>query len=144
INPLDTQEVIITQLMARGSNNLNSVTKLLSYSDAISNIFNYVYIDPLNITISNSEIPAGYFLSNNYPNPFNPVTKIDYSVPKEFDVNITVYDILGNEVAVLYNGIQKAGNYSIQFNGSSLASGIYFLKMKSGSFIQTRKMALLK
>lgn len=142
--PLDTQEIIMTQLIARGSNNLNSVTKLLAYSDAIGTTFQNVYIDPVSVEQVGSEIPAGYFLSNNYPNPFNPVTKIDYSIPKEYDVNISVYDMLGNEVAVLYNGIQKAGNYSIKFDGSNLASGIYFLKMISGSFIQTRKMVLLK
>lgn len=142
--PLDTQEIIMTQLIARGSNNLNSVTKLLAYSDAIAEKFGTIYIDPVSVKQIGSEIPSQYYLSNNYPNPFNPVTKIDYSIPKDFEVDIIVYDMLGNEVAVIYKGIQKAGNYSIHFDGSKLSSGIYFLNMKSGAFIQTRKMILLK
>lgn len=142
--PLDTHEIIMTQLIARGSNNLNSVTKLLGYSDAINTIFQNSYIDPVSVEQIGTEIPSDYFLSNNYPNPFNPVTKIDYSIPKDFDLEIAVYDILGNEVAVIHKGMQKAGNYSVHFNGTNLSSGVYFLKMKSGAFIQTRKMMLLK
>lgn len=144
INPLDTMEIIITQLIAKGSNNLNSVTQLLKYSDRVAEIFDHIYIDPLYIKNINPEIPSKYFLSNNYPNPFNPITKIDYSIPKDFEVDITVYDVLGNKVAVIHKGMQKTGNYSVQFNGSNFASGVYFLKMKSGSFIQTRRMMLLK
>ena len=80
----------------------------------------------------------------NYPNPFNPITTIDYSIPKESFVTIKVYDMLGREVATLINEEKNAGEYSVKFNGSILASGVYLYRMKAGNFIQTKKMILMK
>jgi hypothetical protein len=80
----------------------------------------------------------------NYPNPFNPVTKIEYSIPQTVFVSVKVFDISGKEVNVLVNGIKQAGVYSISFDASSLASGIYFYKIESGSFTETKKMVLVK
>jgi hypothetical protein len=90
-------------------------------------------------------LPADYKLFQNYPNPFNPVTTIEYSVPKTSYVTLKVYDILGKEVAVLVNGPQTAGYYRVQFpSKGSYASGVYFCRMKAGSFVQTKKLLLLK
>jgi hypothetical protein len=100
-----------------------------------------------NITsVSNnqSELPSSYSLSQNYPNPFNPSTKINFSLPKDDFVTLKVFDILGNETAVLANGNFKAGSHSIDFDASALATGIYFYKMTAGSFSETRKMTLVK
>ena len=150
VNPLDTHEIIITQLMGKGSNNLNAVIKLLNYSDMVAQVFPVIFHDenpviPVNILPDpNSIAPTSFYLSNNYPNPFNPVTKIKYGVPYDYQVSIIVYDILGNEVQVLQNGIQSEGNYELEFNGSSLPSGVYYLRMKAGGFIVTRKMLLIK
>jgi hypothetical protein len=89
-----------------------------------------------------------YFLEHNYPNPFNPDTKIRFVIangakPSQL-VTLRVYDILGNEVAILVNGQKPAGTYEVQFNGTGLPSGIYFYKLQSGNFIQIKKMILLK
>jgi hypothetical protein len=97
-----------------------------------------------------TEIPLNYELKNNYPNPFNPTTKIRYEIPLlEGDergglVTLKVYDVLGNEIATLVNEEKYSGKYEVEFNASNLASGIYFYQLKAGSFIQTRKMVLLK
>lgn len=90
------------------------------------------------------DLIQNYSLSPNYPNPFNPTTTISYQLPKTGNVNIKVFDILGREVATLINEEKPAGSYNVEFNGSGLASGIYFYQIKSGEFIQTMKMILLK
>jgi photosystem II stability/assembly factor-like uncharacterized protein len=89
-------------------------------------------------------VPKEFYISQNYPNPFNPATIINYSIPKESFVTIKVYDFLGREVATLVNEEKSAGEYGVQFNGSKLASGIYFYKITAGSFVQTIKMILMK
>ncbi len=91
-----------------------------------------------------SEMPSKYSLSQNYPNPFNPTTVITYSIPKENIVTIKVFDILGNEVASLVNEEKPAGKYSINFNAGKLPSGIYFYRMEAGSFMEAKKLILLK
>ncbi len=83
-------------------------------------------------------------LYNNYPNPFNPSTIIQYDVPKTSNVLIRVYDVLGREVATLVNGRQIAGSYRFDLNMSKYASGVYFLRMDAGSYVKTQKMMLLK
>lgn len=91
-----------------------------------------------------SEIPAQYTLKQNYPNPFNPVTNISFSVPKTGLVKLTVYDASGKEAAILFNGELSAGSYNYDFDASQLASGIYFYKLESNDFSQTKKMVLVK
>ena len=91
-----------------------------------------------------SEIPKKYFLSQNIPNPFNPVTIIKYSVPKNTLVTIQVFDILGRLISTLINKVQLPGDYETTFNGSGLNSGIYFYRLQSSGYIETRKMLLLK
>ena len=93
---------------------------------------------------SNSGTIQNYKLYQNYPNPFNPTTVIKYSVPMASRVTLKVYNILGSEVATLVNGEKAVGNYSVTFNGSNLASGIYFYQIKAGSFVQTKKLVLMK
>jgi len=89
-------------------------------------------------------IPAVYSLSQNFPNPFNPVTKINFSIPKQGYVNMKVYDVLGKEVMTLVNEIRPAGNYDVDFNGSNLASGVYFYRMETENFIDIKRMVLIK
>jgi hypothetical protein len=96
-------------------------------------------------SIFNKENEAEYFqLSQNYPNPFNPSTKINYSIPQYCFVTIKVYDILSHEIASLVNEKKLAGNYQVDFNGSNLASGVYFYRLQAGKYIQTRKMLVLQ
>ena len=94
--------------------------------------------------MANNESPKAFVLFQNYPNPFNPTTTINYSLAKEGNVKLTVYNSIGSKVATIVNENKPAGNYTVQFNGSNLASGIYFYRIQAGSFIETKKMILLK
>lgn len=90
------------------------------------------------------ELPTEYFLSQNYPNPFNPSTTIMYSIPKGENIGLKVFDILGNELTTLVNEYKAAGKHGVEFDGSSLPSGIYFYQLNAGNFTQTKKLLLLK
>ena len=96
------------------------------------------------VTPISTLIPKEYILSQNYPNPFNPVTKINYALPKSGFVTMKVYDMLGREVVNLVNENKIAGNYSIDFNASSLTSGVYFYRLEVNGFVDTKKMMLVK
>ena len=89
-------------------------------------------------------IPSGFALLQNYPNPFNPTTTIQYSIPQRSNVILKVYDVLGNEVAVLVDEEKERGVYSVNFDASNFASGIYLYRLHAGSFVETKKMILLK
>jgi hypothetical protein len=89
-------------------------------------------------------ISTNYSLEQNYPNPFNPVTTIKYTIPKCGLVQLKIYDILGREVAQLVNEEKSSGTYEVKFNAASLSSGIYFYRIVSGNFSQTKKLMLLK
>ncbi len=91
-----------------------------------------------------SGFPTEFAFEQNYPNPFNPSTKIKYSIQENSFVNLKVFDVLGREVAILVNEQQKAGYYEVNFNASYLKSGVYFYKINAGSFVETKKMVLLK
>jgi hypothetical protein len=96
------------------------------------------------VTSDNSGKVAGFSLEQNYPNPFNPTTNIRYSVAALANVKLSVYDILGREIATLVNENQVAGTYNVVFNASKLTSGIYFYKLQVGSQTITKKLTLLK
>ncbi len=85
-----------------------------------------------------------YRLYNNYPNPFNPSTKIKYDVKSDSKVQIRVFDILGREVATLVNEKKAAGSYDVEFNASTFSSGVYFVRMDAGGFVKTQRIMLLK
>ncbi len=89
-------------------------------------------------------IPEEFKLYQNYPNPFNPTTVISYRLPVISNIALKVYDILGNEVATLVNEEKQPGVYEVEFDASSLASGIYLYHLKAGSFVQTIKMIVAK
>lgn len=89
-------------------------------------------------------IPERFELSQNYPNPFNPTTTIRYSLPRPEFVTIKVFDILGREVAKVIDGFQQLGSHEVVWNASPFASGVYFYRMQAGTFIQTRKLMILK
>jgi len=89
-------------------------------------------------------IPSKFELSQNYPNPFNPTTYINYSIPKSGLVTLKVYNILGQEVATLQSGFQKAGMYKVNFNSVQLASGVYLYRLDANGFSQVKKMILMK
>ena len=90
------------------------------------------------------EIPSSFNLSQNYPNPFNPTTNIKFNLPQAGNVRLTIYNIIGQEVAQLVNGYREAGSYTVNWNASNLSSGIYIYRLEANSNIITKKMALLK
>jgi hypothetical protein len=94
--------------------------------------------------LQNGTIPVKYALEQNYPNPFNPSTVIEFRMPAAGIVSLKVYNILGQEVKTLVDGMQPAGNYTYRFDGANLSTGVYFYRLQSGSFVQVRKMMLLK
>ena len=98
----------------------------------------------LGIDEKSSGTPIAFKLNQNYPNPFNPTTTIDYIIPSDSKVEMVVYNMLGQKVRTLVNGYEKAGTNSVNFDGSNLASGIYFFRLTSGNNTQNRKMLLLK
>jgi hypothetical protein len=91
-----------------------------------------------------SEIPKAYDLKNNYPNPFNPTTSIEFSITNSGFVTLRVYDVLGNELRTLVNEEKSPGDYKIRFDGSNLSSGIYFYVLNAGGKTFCKKMCLLK
>ena len=105
--------------------------------------------DVKELSSTNGVLPQSYELNQNYPNPFNPTTTINYSIPLvEFGfvptTHLAIYDILGQEVEILINKKQNPGNYEVTWNAGNLTSGVYFCRLQVGSFIETRKMILLR
>ncbi len=92
----------------------------------------------------NTEPPIDFSLSQNYPNPFNPNTEIKWEVPVSGFVSLKVFDAIGNEIETLVNEYQNTGNYSVNFDGSKLPSGVYFYKLTAGNFSETKRMVLIK
>ncbi len=99
---------------------------------------------PNAIAQTGDQIPHAFHLKQNYPNPFNPTTTIQYDLAKTSEVELSLYDLSGKKIKTLVHGVQNAGQYHYQLDGSHLASGIYFYTLKAGSFTATRKMILLK
>lgn len=96
------------------------------------------------VSVEDNSLPLNFSLSQNFPNPFNPACKIKYEVASPRKVELRVYDILGRVVDTLVSEIQSAGEYEIKFDASHLASGVYFYKITAGSFVETKKMLLMK
>jgi hypothetical protein len=102
-------------------------------------------VTPYNVTnISEGKIPEFYALSQNYPNPFNPTTKIDFAIRNNGFVSLKIFDILGREVRQLVNETKNAGVYSVEFNASEFASGVYLYRLESNGFVDVKRMMLIK
>ena len=174
ILPISDSEIFILNeyLIYRSMNNALSWDTLSTFQDSINFYLYDIYFSSdsslyltttdgiyksINLGETWSEIELGltniedqnplvksYRLSQNYPNPFNPSTKISWQSPVAGHQTLKVYDVLGNEVATLVNEYRNAGSYEVDFNTSSLSSGIYFYRLQAGSFVQTKKMILIK
>jgi hypothetical protein len=131
----------------------------IGYTSSLKNIIvNTSNLDTINFTLDtisilsvkqiSSNVPSGFVLKQNYPNPFNPVTKIGFLLSSNSNVRLSIYNILGEEVAVLASEDMKAGSYEVVFNAVKLSSGIYFYKLtaisSSGNYSETKKMILIK
>ena len=99
---------------------------------------------PLSSPMDRNGAPLSYSLAQNYPNPFNPSTMIRYGIPERSQVTLTIYNTIGQEVAVLARGEEEAGYHEVKFDASALASGVYFYRLQAGSYVDTKKLLLLK
>ncbi|HAX49538.1 MAG TPA: choice-of-anchor B family protein [Ignavibacteria bacterium] len=118
-------------------------------SDINTGLYVLRFGDPIGISHNGTEVPEGFALEQNFPNPFNPVTKIRFSIPKNnsgvsFNTNLVVFDAAGKKVKTLVEQNLNAGNYTAELDASSLASGIYLYSLEAGSFKETKKMVLIK
>ena len=102
------------------------------------------YSIPTDLESPDEELPVRFELKQNYPNPFNPVTTISYQLAIKSDVNLSIYNILGQKVATLVSENQQPGEYSIRWDASQLSSGFYFYRIVAGDFVSAKKMLLLK
>lgn len=150
--PGDTQTVIYAIMINRGSDRLSSVTKLKELAEDTRQFYLSDF-DPEFLTgVENNQLlPEKLILYNNFPNPFNPTTKIKYAIPSMNDKNenainvkLEIYDLLGRRISTLLNKRQKPGIYEIIFDASQLSSGIYFYKITADKYFITKKMILLK
>lgn len=118
--------------------------------ESVGNIFfdisntNFSISNQVNVLNNNTGIPAEYALSQNFPNPFNPSTKINFDLPENGNVTLKLMDISGKEVATLVNSKFSAGSYSFTFDGRGLSSGVYFYRLKTDKFSMTKRMVLVK
>jgi hypothetical protein len=142
VHPGDTQRVMIAQIITRGTSNLNSVTKLKQLADSVKAFACGGFVIDIHHTSSN--ILDKFQLSQNNPNPFNSTTIINYQLPISRDVNLTVFNSLGEKIAVLVNEKQNAGEYKVEWDGTGFASGVYFYKLEAGDYVKTNKMILIK
>jgi len=101
----------------------------------------FEYSNEVNVEIA---VPVKTVLNQNFPNPFNPTTKISYTIPQRVNVKLRVYDMLAQQVAELVNGTQEEGRYEVIFDGSNLPSGVYFYKLEAGSYVEVKKLLLIK
>jgi hypothetical protein len=132
-------EAIEKNILAISSGSKSKIT----YPEGIKQIVNKLFGD-FKTADEETSMPQEFSLSQNYPNPFNPVTTIKFQVPNTANVKISVFDILGRQVAVLVNETKQPGIYSAEFNASNYASGVYIYKMSSGNFSDVKKLMLLK
>lgn len=116
------------------------------YSDYYDGMYLYGLdvTKPVNVSYNNEEKNSDYSLYQNFPNPFNPLTKIAYQLPRSGNVVLKVYDILGREVTTLVNEFKSEGRYEINFDASSLTSGVYIYQLRTENYVNTKKMILLK
>ncbi|MBS1515631.1 MAG: T9SS type A sorting domain-containing protein [Bacteroidetes bacterium] len=142
VNPLDTQTFVVAQLIARGSNNKNSVTKLKQMCDTVQAAYAGNFV--IGVNNISTDVPEKYSLHQNYPNPFNPSTKIMFDINKSGFVSLTVFDITGKEVTKLVSQNLAAGTYDYDFNAAGLPSGIYFYKLETAGYSEVKKMTLIK
>jgi hypothetical protein len=149
--PSDISFMISAGPMTIRANSFQNVAYVLAVGQSVDDLKSiiagsrqkYSFI-PDDAGVEQTEIPSQYSLSQNFPNPFNSFTKINFDLPKEDYVKIRVFDAIGREVALLANGTIPAGKHSALFNGNSFPSGVYYYQIETSSFHSAKKMVLIK
>lgn len=147
--PVTNQKIFTVEITGnidsmRWSNNSIQRTKLYKFPYDEFTDSTYHIIDRMTSISNNKSIPVKFSLSQNYPNPFNPNTQINYIIASNGQVILKVFDILGKEVTTLVNEKQNPGSYSVNFDAANLSSGVYFYKLISGNYSDTKQMFLIK
>ncbi len=141
----DTQEIIFALVGGLGSDRLASISVMKFFMKQSREYFNYLFPDdPTSVNKNGLQLPREFLLSQNYPNPFNPGTRIQFELPQSGFTTLTIYDGLGREIERLVDEEKEAGEHSIQWNAQEKPSGIYFYRLRSGSYLLTKKMILMK
>lgn len=152
-NIIDVDRNIIVSASLEASGELSEEALRLGYSPGSKSVWGSDTADPFSYYVKSSTVdvedtenllPETIVLNQNYPNPFNPTTVISFALPKAMDVNIAVYNSLGQKVKELVNGNMSAGNHSVEMNGTDLTSGLYFYRISTPEFSKTMKMMLVK
>lgn len=131
----------LNQFVASGSLTATQAQRLIDYAMEIIAEINFLLAKTAD---SSTQVPEEFALFQNHPNPFNPATVINWQLPVNSHVTLKIYDILGKEVVTLVDEIKEAGSYSVRFNASNLPSGRYLYKLEAGSFVESKKMLLIK
>jgi hypothetical protein len=144
--PGDTQWIHAALVPARGKDNLDAIQVLRSHAETLRGMS---YDELLNsefdhIICEEPFVPASTQLLQNYPNPFNAGTVITFDVDRSTNVRVTVYDLLGRQVAVLTDAPRAPGRYSVELTGKGMASGVYVYRMEAGSYVETKKLLLVR
>jgi hypothetical protein len=119
---------------------------MVGYADSLcyARINGNEYGTYLSVSNPNEVFPEQFSLEQNYPNPFNPLTTIRYGLPNRWHVSLAVFNTLGQQVALLENGEREAGYHEVRFDGSGLSSGVYFYRMHAGTYVETKRLLLVK
>lgn len=136
--------IIIDTIYSVGNSvNYDSIPSAFDKWNFGENFTIHVIDNPVNV-LEELSTPKNYILNQNYPNPFNPTTTISYQIQSEGLITLTLYNSAGEEIAILVNEVKQPGYHTIHFDGFSLSSGIYFYQLKASTFVETKKMVLLK
>lgn len=148
----ETKEIVYAYVIGRGTDALDSITEMKKIADAAQKFYDSNFTDlPVSVPDKVASVPRRFELFQNYPNPFNPITKIKYAVANvgtsrdlSLHTTLKVYDVLGEEIATLVNEIKPAGTYEVEFDASSLSSGVYFYELRVNDSYDVKKMTVLK
>ncbi|MBC8376286.1 MAG: T9SS type A sorting domain-containing protein [FCB group bacterium] len=143
-----SQEMIGALLLAQGEDNLSSITELRTLTNSVTSFWELLQ-QGIFTDIATSTLPVSYVLNQNYPNPFNPITTIEYSLPEASSVNLTIFNIRGQEIMTLQEALKAPGKYDVQWNGmdqseNPVNTGVYFARLEAGEYTKTIKMLYLK
>ena len=119
-----------------------TLSDMFNNAQRAHDLYNNNYV--LGVSENQNILPSGFLLMQNHPNPYNPSTTIQFTLPHESHVTLKVYNLLGQEVQTLVNDTRTAGTYNVSFDAGKLSSGVYFYTLRADRFIETKKMAVIK